>query len=163
MFGKFACAILLAATSTYAVRINASSVCITNYLNETIYYQSYNALFYIDSAIISTATATTSCQDMSTFVAPSPIMGEEYNIASWYGNEQANVPYVQYTNCVPYITYEPTAGQVNYFCGYGLSGSSLAYEYCCCAEGTTVTYDICYWDGDMSYTSCEAPSHITQP
>ena len=167
MFGKIACAMALAATTAHAVRLDASEVCISNYLNSTISYWAVDAFFATDSATVRVDTATTSCQNLNTFLNGGAVAGDGYNFWSWMGtdpNGGSNLPSDESNFAVPYITYEPSAGTVNYFCGWGnWDGPNSLQEYCCCAKGTTDPYDICYWDGDTSYTSCEAPSHITQP
>ena len=167
MFGKIACAMALAATTAHAVRLDASEVCISNYLNQTISYYAEDAFFVTDSATVAVDTATTSCQNLTTFLSRGAVAGDGYNIWSWMGtdpNGGSNLPEEDTNFGYPFITYEPSAGTVNYFCGWGnWDGPNSSQEYCCCAKGATDKFDICYWDGDTSYTSCEAPSHITQP
>ena len=166
MFGKIACAMALAANTAHAVRLDASEVCISNYLNSTISYVAEDAFFIVDSDQVIVDTATTKCRDLNTWLSRGAVAGDGYNIISWMGttSDPDSLPYSEHYRPSPYMTYEPSAGTVNYFCGWGnWNGPNSSQAYCCCAKGATDKLDICYWDGDTSYTSCEAPSHITQP
>ena len=76
---------------------------------------------------------------------------------------EMHLPLDQVNFAYPYLEYEATAGQINYFCGNAVKNSG-GQLYCCCLKGTTVVDDICQWQGDSAKeTACNAPSHITTP
>ena len=143
----------LALSSVKAVRVDASQVCVTNYLNETISWYVEDEFFLQQSIKQDQGSATTTCKEIGTYVFGATT-GTGYDMFSFYGNATLT----EKDWGAPFMIYEPTAGSANYICG---SAGDLGY--CCCLLGTTAFADICYWDGDKTYTSCETPAHITTP
>ena len=123
----------------------ASSVCVTNYANDTVTWFMQNEEFQQVSANVTISAGNTTCENMSTFIDGGATQNKDYPSLMTYAGQALFPIYAP----LPYAEYEPSAGSMTFACA--VDWESML---CCCVPGNSPW--ICQWEKG-SYSKCVLP------